>query len=149
MTAITRYTVTDGNADLAIDAESPQDAAQQYVDGGDWGAETRTTWITCYVTPLDADDEPLEREQITITVDPPAPRCTAEAHDWQSPHAVVGGLVENPGVHGHGGGVIIHEVCGHCGTHRRTDTWAQNPATGEQGLESVAYTDADAAAGDQ
>jgi hypothetical protein len=60
-------------------------------------------------------------------------------HDWQSPHALVGGLKENPGVRGHGGGVVIHEVCVHCGTLRVTDTWAQNPSTGEEGLESVRY----------
>jgi hypothetical protein len=56
---------------------------------------------------------------------------------------VVGGHRDNPGVFGHDGGVIIREVCRHCAAYRVTDTWAQNPATGEQGLESVTYEEAD------
>ena len=61
-------------------------------------------------------------------------------YSTQSPHEVVGGLEENPGVWGNGGGVIIHEVCQTCGVHRHTNTWAQNPVNGKQGLESVSYS---------
>lgn len=39
-----------------------------------------------------------------------------------------------------GGGVVSTEVCGACGCERLTDTWAQDPMTGEQGLTSVAFT---------
>jgi hypothetical protein len=52
---------------------------------------------------------------------------------------LVGGIEENPGVWGHGGGVVINEACVRCGCGRTTDTWAQDPSTGRQGLESVAY----------
>ena len=48
-------------------------------------------------------------------------------------------MAEDPGVHGHGGGVLITEVCRHCGCKRTTDTWAQNPETGVDGLRSVSY----------
>jgi hypothetical protein len=44
---------------------------------------------------------------------------------------------------GHGGGVIIREVCAHCGKYRVTDTWAQRMDTGAQGLEAVEYREAD------
>ncbi|MFA6118237.1 MAG: hypothetical protein WC729_29900 [Sphingomonas sp.] len=139
------YTVTDGHADLLIIADSPEDAAQRYVGSGDWGEaedDARTQWIDCIVIPLDAAGEPIadERETITVTVNPVAPRCrSVHVHDWQSLHEIVGGLKENPGVHGHGGGVVIHQACRHCGARRRIDTWAQRPDTGEQGMESVSY----------
>ena len=62
-----------------------------------------------------------------------------EGHAWRSPHALVGGLKENPGVFGSGGGVTIHEVCVRCGLHRHTDTWDQSwTGTGEP-VETVRY----------
>lgn len=94
------------------------------------------------LAPLDAQIVQCrtESESVTVAVDPDEPPCRAgHQHDWQSPHAIVGGSAENPGVRGHGGGVIITEACMVCGCGRRTDTWAANPATGEQGLESVTY----------
>ena len=74
-------------------------------------------------------------------VDPPEPECPQNGeHDWVTPHALVGGLKENPGVHGHGGGVTVQYVCRHCGCGKLIDTWVQDPSTGVQGLESVEYT---------
>lgn len=83
----------------------------------------------------------------TIDIDPPEPDCVRgrDDHEWASPHDVLGGVAENPGVWGHGGGVVIREVCRHCGAYRETDTWAQDPGTGQQGLTSVSYEDADEA----
>lgn len=43
----------------------------------------------------------------------------------------------------HGGGVVVREVCAVCGCYRETDSWAQRPDTGEQGLKSIAYEEAD------
>ena len=99
-----------------------------------------------YVTPLNDDGEEIEddAETITVTIDPDEPECEGgEDHDWRSPHSVLGGIKENPGVWGHGGGAIIKEVCACCGRYKITDTWAQNPENGEQGLTSVEYQDAD------
>jgi len=138
MTNTTIYHCTDGNAEVEYTAESPRDAAQAYVDDGGWGEITETTWVTVYVWTEDGDD-PDDREGYTIEIDPAEPGCTGDDHDWQSPHEIVGGIAENPGVWGHGGGCRIHEVCRHCGAHRHTDTWAQRPDTGEQGLTSVRY----------
>lgn len=39
----------DGNAEIEIEADSAQDAAQEYVDGGDWGQITETIWINVHV----------------------------------------------------------------------------------------------------
>jgi hypothetical protein len=125
---------------------SAEDAAQEYVDGGDWSEATTTMWhhVSVWRTVLSLDDgkvveERIETDTHTIAVEPDEPECTAPEHDWAAPHDVVGGLEENPGVRGHGGGVTIHEVCRHCAEHRHTDTWAQDPSTGEQGLTSVSY----------
>ena len=140
-----KWICTDGNADIEIAADTAEEAAQKYVDGGDWEAETSTWWIDVLCTPTDDDGEPIEdeAETVTITVDPDEPDCSAPDHDWCSPIEVVGGIDSNPGVWGHGGGVKITEVCRHCGGYRITDTWAQRQDTGEQGLESVEYREAD------
>lgn len=193
------YICDDGNAEVAITAETAYDAASEYVRTGDWGTGTltETTWVRVYVqrdvsdieerlveligdrdySPhdtgwwvYDADDLDIEllgemllgecsliidesgdlcvdhdhdRESHTIAIDPPEPECCAAEHDWQSPHELLGGAKENPGVWGHGGGVIIRDCCADCGAYRVRDTWAQDPATGEQGLESLRYEDAD------
>lgn len=81
-----------------------------------------------------------EEASSTVMLEPEEPECLDDGgHDWQSPFALVGGIKENPGVWGHGGGVIIHEACVRCGCRRTTDTWAQRRDTGEQGLTEVSY----------
>ena len=86
-----------------------------------------------------------EHHEVHI-VEPVEPECIdgGTEHRWDSPIAIVGGIEDNPGVQGKGGGVLIHEVCRRCGSHRHTDTWATDPATGEQGLRSVSYAEPDA-----
>lgn len=140
---MSKYLCDDGNAEIEISADSAQDAAQEYVDGGSWGTDDETQYIDVYVQEIDAAGEEVgDRECITITIDPTEPDCDDGCdHDWQSPHDVLGGLQENPGVWGHGGGVIIREVCAHCGVYRITDTWANHGA--QQGFKSIRYEDAD------
>ena len=130
--------IDDGGWRETIKAESMEDACDQATDwlfDGDYSEDGSTSWASCYVHPPDGGF----CKKVTIDIDPIEPICTKDDHDWQAPIELVGGIEENPGVQGHGGGVIIHEICVHCATHRRTDTWAQNPATGEQGLDSVSY----------
>ena len=71
----------------------------------------------------------------TITPDCSSP----DGHDWASPYDILGGIEENPGVWGHGGSVILREVCSHCGWYRELNTDAQDQATGEQGLRVTTY----------
>lgn len=126
------------NAEITIEADSPREAAQEYVDSGDYSTDGETTWVNVTVT----DPEDGHYTRVKITVDPEEPDCSHEdGHEWEAPFSIVGGIRENPGVHGHGGGVTIHEVCCHCGCHRHRDTWAQDPEDGTQGLESVRYED--------
>lgn len=209
------YLCNDGNAEVEIEAETAQEAAQEYVDGGEWGDIEETSWVkvrvtgpmpdapelddqivqfsscdddepqgemlaeyctleqalgariceSCYVAHDDTEDaavlliggvpheywtfctddasthdEEPDSEWIRITLEPNEPECEeGEDHDWQSPIEIVGGIAENPGVWGHGGGVIITVICMHCGTERVTDTWAQDMSDGVQGLKSTSY----------
>lgn len=81
-----------------------------------------------------------ECDSDTVILNPEEPDCTdSNGHDWQSPFEIVGGIKENPGVWGKGGGVIINECCMNCGCKRTTDTWAQRMDTGEQGFTEVTY----------
>ncbi len=135
----------DGNAEIIGDFSSGKKAAQSYVDGGDWGDnDNSTAWIDVrvWLAGIDADGDTVDvsEESHTITIEPEEPDCVdGEGHDWQSPVEIVGGCKENPGVFGHGGGVIMQEVCMRCGCGKKTDTWAQNPSNGVEGLTSVSY----------
>lgn len=153
------WIASDGTAEVEYSAASDgEHAAEAYVADGDWGdRSTRTDWISVYawrrgwaLLPPDGDDEAeaieltIDREWHSVEIAPDEPDCTdGHEHDWRAPYSVLGGLRENPGVQGHGGGVVITEVCAHCGTYRVTDTWAQRSDTGEQGLRGVEYRDAD------
>lgn len=143
------WSADDGNCAVEYpEIDDRNTAAQKYVDDGDWGEGPAhisvCTWRTAYA--LGEDDElvemKLDRESQTVSKDEDEPECDADEHDWRSPHKLLGGLKENPGVWAHGGGVVIKEVCAHCGRYRVTDTWAQGPG-GEQGLREVKYEDAD------
>lgn len=144
------WTVDDGNCTVYYPhAESGSAAAQDYVDGGDWGDDDDgTQWIRVYTwreaVGIDGDgyivSENVAKARHTITIEPEEPECEdGQDHEWASDHDVVGGAEDNPGVWGHGAGLIYVEHCRRCGCGRHTDTWAQDPATGEQGLTSVRY----------
>lgn len=143
------YLLRDENGDeTQIEAEDLADAkehARLWVEGGDWDASEGTVWVRVDISRTIIDDDGDEAWQeagmVTVAIDPPEPECRAHGveHDWQSPHAIVGGIAENPGVWGSGGGVTSSECCMRCGCQRTTDTWAQNPSNGEQGLTSVSY----------
>jgi hypothetical protein len=134
------WTLREGGYEYdTITADSPEEAleeARSNVDRSNYSSCEGTLWIDVRVD----CEETGESDSDSVTLEPDAPSCSDDhEHEWCSPHALVGGLEENPGVHGHGGGVIITEVCRHCGCKRVTDTWAQRPDTGEQGLRSVSY----------
>lgn len=114
--------------------------AEEWARDGSWDTGEGTIWVHAHLIEMGDDGEEIERHSITVQIDPDEPDCTSdEGHDWQAPYEIVGGIKENPGVWGHGGGVTIQEACLHCGCGKLTDTWAQDPETGEQGLDSTAY----------
>lgn len=133
----------DGTVEMKYPHDT-DDAAQLFVDSGDYDVTSTTCWVTIatYRKGVDADGriEQVEREEQTITIEPELPDCIdSESHQWESPYSILGGLKDNPGVFGNGGGVICNEVCMLCGCKKTTDTWAQNPSNGERGLTSVSY----------
>lgn len=138
-----QYEYCEDGYSETFEADSLDEAiewAENKLRDGDWGTSPETMWVSAIV-----EDEDGDRENVKVAIDPKEPVCPEGEHDWQSPWDVVGGLEENPGVWGNGGGVVIREVCVHCGRYKRTDTWAQDPETGEQGLTSVSYPEADEA----
>jgi hypothetical protein len=136
------WVADDGNQEIEYPtADTAAEAAAEYVADGDWGdgggfAEIMT-WRTCYSVDGAGDVAKHRIYEETHTLQCPSgenvePDCAdGHEHEWRSPYSVVGGLKENPGVWGNGGGVKCTEVCAHCGTYRETDTWAQNPSSGE------------------
>lgn len=134
------YEITDGYTSETITADSLEDAlqeAKEWVEAGDYSGAEKTIWVDVRVTQVgDAD----ECDSATVQIDPTEPPCTSrDGHDWQSPHGIVGGITDNPGIWGHGGGVTIAECCMRCGARRDTDTWATRDDTGESGMTSVSY----------
>lgn len=127
----------EGEGYDTIEATSAEEALAEArnVDRSNYSDAEGTIWIDVRVHCEETGEEASD----TVTLEPDEPECTEGEHDWQSPHELLGGLRENPGVQGHGGGVVIDEACLHCGCRRTTDTWAQRPDTGEQGLTSVEY----------
>jgi hypothetical protein len=136
----------------AASLEAALEIARDNVDASNYEASESTLWIDVSVREIcstlhdnDDCDCDLEKGSSTVQCDPAEPDCEDDdasypLHSWSSP-SWLGGCDSNPGVWGHGGGCIIHEVCQHCGLTRITDTWAQRPDTGEQGLTSVEYSD--------
>jgi hypothetical protein len=135
-------TIAAPDIDAALDWARAQVDRANYPHGDslDDDASDRTIYVNVSViNPVTG-----ETASDTVDLDPAEPDCDAgHDHDWCSPHDLLGGLAENPGVQGHGGGVIITEVCSHCGVYRSTDTWARRRDTGEQGLREVSYRPAD------
>jgi len=136
---------TDFSHAIEITEDSAKEAAEEYVHDGDWSGagQTSTIYINVHVaekSDVDEDDDEgdYDSKNYKIAVDPDSPEPDAE---WQSPHWAVGGLEENPGVCGNGGGVVITEVCLASGCAKITDTWAKDSQDGEEGLESIKYVE--------
>lgn len=127
--------------DRAASIEEARQKAEQWILDFDYGNVDETFWMDVDIYD-DAEDNG-DYERLTVTIHPDEPDCLEGEHRWESPHCIFGGLKENPGVFGNGGGVIIKELCSNCGRYRITDTWAQRADTGEQGLKSIHYREAD------
>lgn len=128
-------TIQAGTMDEALDAarEGVDPANYPGVDGD---GLRETIWVSVRVK----CEATGEEDSASVECDPEPPSCTAgQEHKWRAPHRLVGGLKDNPGIQGHGGGITIQEVCITCGCGKLVDTWATNPETGEQGLTSVSY----------
>jgi hypothetical protein len=127
--------------EVEVEAASSDEAAEEAVKDI-WCEDLAwTLWLRVRVRPALAGGTAWEEHKIPVHPTP-APCVDGRDHDWDDPVEVVGGIPENPGVWGHGGGVIIRLVCRRCGRYRIEDTWGQAP-WGEQGLTIIRYEDAD------
>ena len=137
-----KYRVQDdhcGDDFEAADADAAVAYGEEWLRSGDWD-RSQTLFLEAEVVELDDDGEFSDTlGTVRVVLPPEEPRCVAGSHLWCSPYDLLGGLKDNPGVFGNGGGVRIKEVCKHCGTCRLTDTWATNPCDGTQGHETVEY----------
>jgi len=128
---MTDYSISDGVSETVVSASTiseAMDMAREWLQGGDYlhPEDPKTVWVDATVKGGD------ETARVTVQFDPPVPICTQGGHVW----------IEES-VRGHGPGVLVCEYCCKCGVRRVTDTWAQRPDTGEQGLERVWYESAD------
>jgi hypothetical protein len=135
------YVISIDGQSATIQADNLQAAREAVEESikekrGDYGCENSTVSVDYSLAGEDG-----EELRGTFTLDPVEPDCSNEdGHDWRRPKW---GLGENPGVTGHDGGVVIHEVCSRCRVRKVEDTWAQRQDTGEQGLHSLTYLPAE------
>lgn len=93
----------------------------------------------CEVVPDGKDIDDYHVKHVA-TAHPPEPDCPYDKpHVWTATYEKEGGLEENPGVFGHGGGVILNQHCAKCGMKRIRDTWATNPNDGSEGHVTLQY----------
>lgn len=125
------------------EAHSGIQAAIEFAEAGDWSLTSKTWWLNVRTwREIRRSDESAEKicfDTHKIAVQPSVPKCCDTEHEWASDHDVVGGVVENPGVFGHAGGVKILKFCRKCGCGRTELTWDSDPCDGTQGLYSVEY----------
>ena len=134
------FQADDGNCEVTIQAKTAAEAAEIYVADGDYPDEDTTHWISVQVwSGIDEDGDRIDADWHKVAVEPTEPECTEGEHDWQSPHALVGGLSDNPGVFGDGGGVRWIEVCVCCGAGRYGGNWGTDRVDGEQGMDWTGY----------
>ena len=120
----------------ACNAKEALEEARDNVDRSNYADCKGALWIDVDVRCAETGEE----AQAEVVLDEEEPDCEdGGEHDWQSPYSIVGGIKENPGVWGKGGGTLSKEVCMRCGCGRHTDTWAQRPDNGVQGYTVVTY----------
>lgn len=142
----TRFRVwDDGNSEIieAEDMDAAKEMAEEIWQDGSWDNKI---YIDVYIQQLDFDDEPIgDMDEIEVECgeEPPEPDCAdGEEHEWESPHELVGGLTENPGVWSTGGTTYVTKtVCKNCGIYRTETEYGsqRNP----QQCDQVEYEDSD------
>jgi hypothetical protein len=124
-----------GDATVEIpDCSSGREAAERYVDGGQWGDpdDLTSSWVEVWVwteDPDDPDGEPSDEACHYVPLHPDEPPCDDEhEHDWVLRDEQLSG-----------GGAIIEWACTQCGCRHLKDSWARDPESGREGLTSHSY----------
>jgi len=133
----------DNNSEVKTTADNGEDAAQAYVDGGDWTDEAGqgceivvTVWQ--YAVDADGDYVRVNEDRHAITIKPDHDKLIKDAggdtdceHDWTSEGE--GGSDRNPGVWSTGGtGLTIAKHCTACGLHRTEHSVGNQRNPGER-----------------
>lgn len=96
----------DGD-NMVVQADSPTEAAQAFVDNCDYEPRKKTVWIPVRVLSPDGDSEIIK-----VEIAPVEPPCTnPEGHNWRTSWSW-----------GSGPGVRVLETCKTCGAEMQTDT---------------------------
>jgi hypothetical protein len=148
-----KYRVWDLGGEEIIHARNAREAAEKFAEGffdDPPDPEEGTCFAKVNVQEIEDEDDPYPEvfvNSVYIPIDPPEPECEYKSgHRWEAPHEVVGGLKENPGVFGHGGGEIIYRVCSRCGMYRIVDTWPDRVPDhhrNEPGARTIRYAPPD------
>jgi hypothetical protein len=145
---LAEWTAMDGVSDwpAGADYQADEDDLAADIDPDAWRSDddTETEWIDVRwwlpVVRWDGVVDTVDYDR-TFAIDPEVPGDCE--HEWCSPHSVVGGCEENPGVWGSGAGVEITEICRYCGMYRITETHAQSRHDGQYRGVRVSYRQAD------
>ncbi len=125
-----RFTVTGHAAQVTESTILAWVTAEE--TGGKWGDCLEHATYPVDGDPLAAFAKILASEvaEKSGTLELSPPDCIDDhQHQWAPEQS---GCAENPGVFGHGGGVVITEICEHCGTKKITDTWADDGSGGHR-----------------
>lgn len=112
--------------EVVYEAATAKDAAQEYVDSGDYYLESKTIWVNVYVRDEDEGEDAVV-QNIKIAIHPEDP--TSEDEAWVY-----------TGCQGSGGGVASFYRKGDW--TKVENSWDYDPQDGVQGLTSVNYTQA-------
>lgn len=125
----------------ASNLEQAEERAREWVREGDYTDFEQEEFVTFTI-----QDEKGEEWEFQQSVGGPVePECEeAQEHNWQEPHALVGGgSEENPGVFSESNGQSrFEEVCCNCGRYR-TRISASVPSANPQMPERVTYGEPD------
>ena len=144
-----RYVYCEEDYRQELEAKTLEDAIKESIDmielDDSFDNSDRALFVNYSIRTMEEDsDDEIDEYPQTYVLDQQEPKCNcSDGHIWVKPLEVVGGIDSNPGVRGHGGGVIETELCLNCGKYRITDTFAYNPLNGEQGFTTIEYSDAD------
>lgn len=134
------YEIWDANARWTITStpDALETDVEESVRDADWGTDESWVWdgrSRCETTGEEGRHE--------VTFESVVPSCTEDEHDWGTPHSVLGGLRDNPGVQGGpNGGITARSVCAHCGVYRVFVSRKTNPSDGST-YEATDYEPAD------
>jgi len=140
-----QYEATDGYSIHEIEAGTIEEAAKkakEWAADGDYGDASLPIFFDVRIYRVDSDGKEIEdgeTDSVEVCIPQPEPDCDEDGpeHDWQSPHAIVGGMPENPGLFLTGSGTKIVMACLKCGCRFTSQTGYQRPDNGATVAESV------------